>query len=232
MSANPCAVTGAVAAGYQNAVTAINRKFNALQRLAELLEQLGDISALLEGINPAALIPLYAINFDVYTDLVNACPFLNLPKAPSNTSTAQLQAMVGSAYAGMLQKLNLHPFIRLGALQTQMNKVQSSVNESLNTGEQFVQCLAQACASTFGFFVNTNFQQQLDQFKRGYLASNGQVLTQEMQGKLQSVRGLIDNINELMSTAPVITPSPTPLVPQVPIPTDHPVPIPPTRPTP
>lgn len=232
MSADPCAITGALAADYQNAVTAINRKFNALQRLAELLEQLGDVSALLEGINPSALIPLYAINFDAYTDLVNACPFLNLPKTPSNASTAQLQQMVSSAYAGMIRKLNLHPFIRLGSLQAQLNKVQTSVNEALNTGEQFVQCLAQACASTVGLFMTTNFQQQLDQFKRGYLASNGQVLTQEMQGKLLSVRGLIDNVNELMSTAPVITPSPTPLVPQVPIPTDHPIPIPPTRPTP
>lgn len=232
MSAGICSVTGVLAADYQNAVTAINRKFNALQRLAELLEQLGDVSALLEGINPAALIPLYAINLDVYTDLVAACPFLNLPKTPSNTSTAELQSMVSSAYARLIQKLNLHPFIRLGALQAQMDKVQAQVNTALNTGNQFVQCLMQACSSTAGFVLNTNFQQQLDLFKRGYLASNGQVLTQQMQGKLNSVRGLIDNINELTTTAPVITPSPTPLVPQIPIPTDHPVPIPPTRPTP
>jgi len=232
MSASACDVTGVLAADYQNAVTAVNRKFNALQRLAELLEQLGDVSALLEGINPSALIPLYAINLDVYTDLVNACPFLNLPKTPSNTSTAELQAMVSSAYARLIQKLNLHPFIRLGALQAQMNKVQASVNDILNTGNEFVQCLEQACSSTVGVVLGTNFQQQLDLFRRGYVASNGQVLTQQMQGKLQTVRGMIDNINELMTTAPVVTPSPSPVIPQIPIPTDHPVPIPPTRLTP
>lgn len=225
---DPCSISGAVATGYANGVRAVNRKFNALQRFAELLEQLGDIQGLLEGINPAALIPLYAINFDVYTDLVNACPFLNLPKAPSNASTAQLQSIVSSAYASMIAGLNLHPFSRLATLQAQMDKVQGQVNAVLQEGETFLQCLGAVCGSANVTlkFVN-NFQQEFNDFKRGYLASNGQILTQQMKDKVTTVNGLIQNINELNTTVPVVVPSPVPVIAQIPIPTDHPIPRPP-----
>jgi hypothetical protein len=230
-SANPCAVTNVLASDYANAVTTVNRKFNALQRLAELLEQLGDITGLLESFQPGTLIPLYLINLDAYTNLVTACPFLNLPPTPSNTSTAALQAQVAAAYARLIQRLNLHPFIRLGKLQAQMSKVQSKLNDVLNTGSQYMQCLQQACASVSGVssFVN-NFKSQFDQYQRNYLAANGQVLTQAMQGKVNAVKGMIDNINELLSTAPLVTPSPVPTVPQVPIPSTPAIPPPPIKP--
>jgi hypothetical protein len=235
-SVNPCAITNVLANDYANAITLINRKFNALRRLAELLEQLGDISGLLAGLNPSALIPLYLINLDTYTNLVTACPFLNLPKTPSNASTAALQAQVGLAYSRLLQSLNLHPFIRMDKLQAQMDKVQGPLNEILNTGSQYMQCLQQACASATDAvnFVNkiaqTDFQGQLDDYTRTYLANNGKVLTQQMQHKVSEVRGLVDNVNEALSTAPLTSPSLTPLVPQVPIPTNHPVPPPPSGP--
>ena len=231
MSANPCAITNVLANDYANAVTAVNRKFNALQRLAELLEQLGDISGLLASFNPSALIPLYLIDLDAYTNLVTACPFLNLPPTPSNASTAILQDQVASAYARLIQSLNLSPFIRLDKLQAQMDKVQSKFNDVLNTGSQYMQCLQQACSSVSGVasFVN-NFQSELDQYRRTYLAANGQVLTQAMLGKVNAVRGMIDNINELMTTAPVVTPSPAPVLPQVPIPSVPAIPPPPTSP--
>jgi hypothetical protein len=231
---NPCVLTNALANDYANAVALINRKFNALRRLAELLEQLGDVSSLLKGLNVSALVPLYLINFDTYTDLVAACPMLNLPKTPSNASTAALQAQVGAAYARMIQQLNLHPFIRMDKLQAQMDKVQAKVNDILNTGSQYMQCLQAACgaASDVSSFVKeiaqTDFQGQLDQYSRTYLANNKQVLTEQMKNKVSTVRGMIDNLNELSSTAPLVTPSPTPTIPQVPIPTDHPVPPPPT----
>lgn len=229
--ANPCAVTNAVANDYANSVTSVNRKFNALQRLAELLEQLGDVQSILEGINPTALVPLYLINFDTYTNLVTACPFLNLPKTPSNESTAALQEQVTTAYANMIKRLNLHPFVRMGKLQSQMDKAATKANKSLNAGTQFMQCLQQACATTAAIesFVN-NFQEEANQFAKNYVAANGQVLTQEQQQKVSVVRGMIDNLNELMTTAPVVSPAPPPVVPQVPIPFGHPIPPPPDSP--
>lgn len=229
--ADPCAVTNAVANDYANSVTAVNRKFNALQRLAELLEQLGDAQSLLEGINPTTLIPLYLINFDTYTNLVTACPFLNLPRTPSNESTAALQEQVSTAYANMIKRLNLSPFIRMGNLQSQMDKTATNANKSLNAGTQFMQCLQQACATsaTVVNFVN-NFQSEANQFAKNYVASNGRVLTTLQEQKVSEVRGLIDNLNELMTTAPVVTPAPPPVIPQVPIPFGHPIPPPPTSP--
>lgn len=235
-SANPCTVTNVVANDYVNAVGAVNRKFNALQRLAQLLEQLGDINGLLLSLNPAALIPLYDIDFSTYTDLVAACPFLNLPPVPSNASVAALQAQVSSAYSRLIQSLNLHPFSRLALLQAQMDKVQAQVNDVLAVGAPYLQCLGAACgaASDVANFVNNlvqnGVQQELSNFSRGYLASNGQVLTQDMKDKVATVRGIIQNINELNTTAPVIIPSPVPVIPQIPIPTDHPIPLPPKGP--
>ncbi len=230
-SADPCAVTNAVANDYANSVTAINRKYNALQRLSELLEQLGDAQSVLEGINPTALVPLYLINFDTYTNLVTACPFLNLPSTPSNESVAELLEKVTTAYSNMIKRLNLHPYIRLGNLQSQMDKSAANANKSLNNGTQYMQCLQQACATsaTIENFVN-NFQKQASQFAKNYLAANGQVLTQEQQNKVSVVRGLIDNLNELLTTAPVVSPSPAPVIPQVPIPYGYQIPPPPTSP--
>jgi len=229
--ADSCSVTNAVANDYANSVTAVNRKYNALQRLSELLEQLGDAQDLLEGVNPTALVPLYLINFDTYTNLVTACPFLNLPSTPSNDSVAELQEKVTTAYANMIKRLNLSPFIRMSNLQSQMDKTASNANKSLNNGTQYMQCLQQACATsaTVENFVN-NFQQEADQFAKNYLTTNGQILTQQQQQKVSVIRGLIDNLNELMTTAPVTSPSIAPVIPQVPIPYGYQIPPPPTSP--
>lgn len=221
--ANPCAITGVLAQDYANAVRTINRKFNALQRLAELLEQLGDLTSFIPP-NLSAFIPLYLINLDAYTNLVQACPFLNLPATPSNATTAELQGLVNSAYARVIQKLQQHPIFRLGKLQDQLNKVQTSLNGPLNTGAQFLQCLNQACASGAigASFVSEvaqdDFSAQIDQYTRTYLANGGKVLTTTAQNKVNELNGIIDNINELRSTEPVATQaaSPVPVVPSVP----------------
>lgn len=234
MAVNPCVLTNVLANDYYKAVTLINRKFNSLKRLAELLEQLGDISGLLPNIS--ALIPLYLINLDAYTNLVTACPFLNLPKSPSNTDIANLQGMVASAYSKLISGLLNHPWARMGALQSQLDKAQHSVDQILNQGTQFFQCLQQACASadsavTFvSDIAKTDFQGQVDDYTRTYLANNGKVLTTGAQGKVDTINGAINNVNELMSPAPLASPpakpiiSPVPSVPQIPSPPAKPRP--------
>lgn len=226
---DPCVLTGALANDYFAAVQLINRKFNALRRLAELLEQIGDIQGSLPNIS--SLIPLYLINVDAYANLVTACPFLNLPPHPTNEDIAKLQAEVAAAYQRLLNQLFQHPYLRMGSLQAQLDKVQASVNDILNNGAQFMQCLLQACASaasvagSIGHIASTHIQNELDDYSRTYLANNGKVLTDTMQGKKDQVQGVIDNVNELMSPAPVVTPpsntphvSPLPNVPQIPLP--------------
>lgn len=229
---SPCVITNIIANDYVNVVTALNRKYNALLRLVELLEQLADITSFLPP-NLSSLVPLYLINFDTYTNLVTACPFLNLPPTPSNASTAELQGIVNQAYARFIQMLKKNPLYKLGRLQSQLESLNQQANEILNTGNQYLQCFQQACASAAevgdfaGHIVETDFNGQIDDYTRTYLANNGQVLNTATQNKVNELNGTIDSINELRTTAPVVTPSPvTPIssippvapVPQIPSP--------------
>lgn len=206
MSLNPCALTNFLANDYYEAIKMVNRKFAALQRLAELLEQIGDLSGFIPNIG--ALIPIYLINVDAYANLVAACPFLNLPKSPSQEDIGALQRQVADAYSRLTSQLMKHPWIRMDSLQDQMNKVQGKVNEVLNQGAQYMQCLQQACTSA-GQVVNfvaeisqTDFQEQFDQYTRAFVGNNGQVLNNAMRDKRDQVQGGIDQINELISARP------------------------------
>ena len=201
MALNPCVLTNVLANDYAKAVNAVNRKFNALRRMAELLEQLGDISGFIPDIG--ALIPIYMINLDAYANLVAACPFLNLPKSPSTEDIGALQAQVAAAYARLVGQLMQHPWLRMGQLQDQMNKVQGQVNEALNKGAQFMQCLQQACASVASVSDTVkNFEEYSKDYAKTYLANNGKVINNAMAGKLSQVQGSIDNVNELISARP------------------------------
>ncbi len=222
MALDPCVLTNVLANDYAVALTTINRKFNALRRLAELLEQLGDISPAIPNIG--ALIPLQLINLSAYEDLVAACPFLNLPKHPTNTDIAKLQALVLAAYQRLLGNLNQHPWLRMNALQAQLDKVHARLNEILSQGAQFVQCLQQACASadaatTFvADVVTSDLNGQVDNYTRNFVANNGQVLTSGMQAKAGTVNGAIDQVNELMTPAPITSSSLGPKISPVPNP--------------
>jgi hypothetical protein len=206
MALNPCALTNFLANNYYEAVKLINRKFNALRRLAELLEQIGDLSGFIPDIG--ALVPLYLVNLDAYTNLVSACPFLNLPKNPSTEDIVRLQAQVAAAYTRLTDQLLKHPWVRMGKLQAQLDKVQGRVNDILAQGEQYFQCLQQACRSAeqavnfVAEIADTDFKKEFDDYTRNVVGSNTQVLNSAMRNKRNEVQGAIDNINELASARP------------------------------
>jgi hypothetical protein len=74
LTGQPCQVLDALAQFQYDVVRRLNRKFNALRRIAELLEQVGDIGVLIPNI--AELIPITSITLDTYQRLVENCPFL------------------------------------------------------------------------------------------------------------------------------------------------------------
>lgn len=203
---NPCVIANVLANDYAEAITMVNRKFAALRRLAQLLEQIGDISGFLPQIG--ALIPIYLIDLSSYATLVAACPFLNLPKSPSNEDLGKLQADVAAAYARLASRLTQHPWLRMGRLQSQMDKVQGQVNAILGQGSQYMACLQAACAtaeSTVNFvqeISQTDFQGSFDDYTRQIVGSNSQVLNDGMQQKYDQVQGSINQINELISARP------------------------------
>ncbi len=227
MAVDPCLITNVLANDYLLAVTAVNRKFDALRRLSELLEQLGDIQGLIPNIS--ALIPVFEIDLSTYAALVNACPFLNLPKVPSDADLKKLQQLVSDAYARLLAQLHLHPYIRMGALQGQLDKLHGRLNSILSQGADFLRCLQEACAAaeasaTFVQGIGVSARAQIEHYTNNFVANSGHVLSDHAQTKLNQVNESINQINVLMAPEPVAPPgagpqiSPVPDVPQIPLP--------------
>lgn len=186
MAANPCSVVDALARMQYDIIRRINRKFESLRRIAQLLQDLGNLSDLVPNIN--ALIPVVDIDFDTYNQLAAACPFLNLP-FPGDASLAQLRSKVIAAYANLMKGVLNHPWARMGKLQDELNQFASRVNFALGMGASYIECLQAACnavsavGSAFEKVAQADIQKELTKFGTGYMASAGQVLNEPMQLK-------------------------------------------------
>jgi hypothetical protein len=182
----------------------VNRKFIALQRLAELLEQLGDISTLIPNIAKLidSFIPVANIDLELYNQLASACPFLNLP-APGEASLAELQARVVAAYSNLTRQLLNHPWLRMGLLQNQLARFQSKVDMTLATGLNFIQCLQAACqavegtASFFEGISNADVQKEITSFTTNFVEQGGSVLSEGARTKNTEAKELIDQMKAL-----------------------------------
>jgi hypothetical protein len=164
----------------------INRKFEALRRLAQLLEELGDLSTLIPNIS--SLIPIPNIDLSTYNQLAAACPFLNLP-APGEASLNALRSRVMGAYANLMQDVLSHPWMRMGRVQAELSKFQNKINFVMGMGASYLECLQAACnavsavGSAFEKVTHADIQKEVSTFTSNYLANAGQVLTAPMQTK-------------------------------------------------
>lgn len=179
MSAGFCAITEALAEAQFYVLRKINNKFEALRRLAELLEQLGDLKSLIPNIS--SLVPIVDIDFSTYTNLVSNCPFLGLP-AVNETTLNALRDQVLSAYNSLTADLLNHPWMRMGELQDVMTKYQQKVNAAFAEGGQYIQCLQAACqtAHAAGNFLQrvstTDIDTEFDRFSTNFVSNGGRVL--------------------------------------------------------
>ncbi len=184
MSANICAPLQALTAFELSVVQAINKKFAALQRLAQLLEQLGDISAFLPNIGQ--LLPVASLDLSAYQALQLGCPFLNLPPA-TTASIAALQGKLQAAYAALLAQLRNHPWSRLNSVQAMLNEFQSKLNFPF--GDDYLRCLNNVCNAigTAGSLLSGassfSISNDLKAFATGFVANGGQVLSAVQQTK-------------------------------------------------
>ena len=203
MALDPCAIVDVIADAQLTAISEINKKFLVLQRLAALIEQLGDISIFLPDLGQ--LFPLSAIDLSVYTNLRAACPFLGLPD-PGDLGLAQLQALVAAAYGRLIRLLVNHPFLRLDSLQAQLDKAQAKFNDAIGDSVAFLECLQALCNTAEGlgqFFADVSFadiNQQVQDYTTNIIDRGGQVLTDAQDQKVQDVRNTIDGINNLLDT--------------------------------
>lgn len=200
MATDPCAVVDALAAFQLDVLKRINRKFAALRSLAQLLEQLGDLSALVPNIGK--LIPVIQIDLALYENLVANCPYLNLPPATTGDLN-QLQAMVTGAYANFFNKLLRHPWNRMGQLQEQMDNFQSQINSAFTQAGDFFRCLQTVCATgravagQLNALSNADIGKEITTFANNFASNAGQVLTEPMKQKYNQITEAKDQLKAL-----------------------------------
>lgn len=198
MSANICAPLQALVAFEMNVISALNKKFAALRRLAELLEQLGDLSLLLP--NLSQLLPVTAIDLEAYTQLQQACPFLGLPPA-SNTDLNALQSKLNAAYAQAAGKLLNHPWMRMDKVQKMLNDYQQKLNYPY--GDSYVACLNAACnavgaaGSLLEKASHANIAKELESFTNNFVTNGGEIMTKSMLVKRDNAQQVYNQLLDL-----------------------------------
>lgn len=170
---NPCDVLTTLSSFQQEVLDQLARHFNAIARLAEILEKVGDVTSTgdLAKIIPQ-LPPLSSlVSIDAYNQIRAACPMLNLPVAnaahlDSKTgadAVAKFQLDVARAYAGLLRKIDIHPFNRMGKLQARLDSVLAKAISAV--GSDWFVCASIVCdLSTNAAFATThdNIRQHLE----------------------------------------------------------------------
>jgi len=187
---DPCVVVDTLAAFQLDTLRRINRKFAALRNLAQLLEQLGDLSALVPNIGQ--LIPVVNIDLALYEQLVASCPYLNLPPVTTG-DVNQLQSYVTSAYANFFNRLLRHPWNRMGQLQQELDSYQSQITGAFAQAGDFLRCLQTVCATgravagQLEAVRDADIAKEIKTFTENYVANSGRVLSAGAQEKYAQI---------------------------------------------
>lgn len=203
----PCIVIDALAEFQLSVMERLNRKFFALRRLAQLLEQIGDVTELVPNIG--ALIPVEQISLETYQRLADNCPFLGLPPV-SDANLAALKARVIEAYANLVARLNNHPHVRMGKVQKFLDRFQGEINAAGAVAEDALLCLQTICdtaaeaGSAFNKVTQADISKQVSLYTQNFVSNGGQVMTEGMRFKQEEVVTAIGHIKEL-STSSVVS---------------------------
>jgi hypothetical protein len=123
---NPvCNILGTLVSTQAMIFDQVNRRVAALRRLAEILEQAGDLNILIPDINK--FIPIAQIDTLMYDQLRQACPALGLPPF---TGVNDLKATVANAYARVQTYLQNCPYNRMGSIQEKLDSYLSKVTQA------------------------------------------------------------------------------------------------------
>jgi hypothetical protein len=209
-----CGFVDALSFLQQRIIEAINGKFLALRRLADLLMQLSAPGFIP---NISALIPISSIDISLYENLRSSCPFLKLPPASADPGVVvgQLQAQVNMAYGQLIGMLMLNPLGRLSKLQAKMDDYMAQFNLAALQGTDFMRCLQAACAAASAVedrvssLASTSPKKVAAQ-AQAYLTNivNGQakVLSAEAQGRVDTYKSTVSSIKKLQDVPSVQLP--------------------------
>jgi hypothetical protein len=196
----PCQVLDALAQFQYDVVRRLNRKFNALRRIAELLEQVGDVGVLIPNI--AELIPITSITLDTYQRLVENCPFLGLPDV-STANLGELRMKVQDAYGALVRKLLNHPHLRMTKLQNVLTKFQNDLNAGAAVANDFILCLQTICdtigavGTAFQNITAADIQKEIGEYTKNFVQNAGEIMTEPMKVKAAQVTETIQHIRDL-----------------------------------
>lgn len=130
---DPCGALEQLQGLQVRAINALFARFAALQRLAQILADVGDVSGFLNALlnSVGRLVPLGLVDVTAYNQLRAACPFLGLP-AITTDGLDQLITDLAIAYADLLRQIDLHPFARLDGLQSRLNSALATALNAFN----------------------------------------------------------------------------------------------------
>lgn len=201
---DPCAAMQALLNWEMQAIALLNKKFAALQRLAQLIEQLGDINTLIPDLLKllSALVPVDRLDMTAYTNMQAACPFLGLPPF-SNQNLNELKGKVQAAYGQLLGDIANHPWMRLDKIQGMLNDFQNKIN--FPYGSDYLACAQALCGAlgaaekTLSGLASTDIGKQLQAFGTNFVQNAGQVLTEPMQVKRNEAMNVYNAVSDLRS---------------------------------
>jgi hypothetical protein len=204
-----CGIVDALSDFQVKIMEAINGRFAALRRLANLLEAAGDLTGFIPDIS--LLIPISHIDARLYDDLRTNCPFLNLPPITQSADQflGELRAQVNAAYGRLLGQVKLHPFAIMGRLQQKLNDFQTRINAGALLGSDFLRCLQSVCAAgqavegTGGGRFNRspdNIIKTSTTFYANMVTQQGQLLSGAAQAKVVDVQKVQAGIQNLIKT--------------------------------
>jgi hypothetical protein len=200
LTGQPCQALDALAQFQYDVVARLNRKFNALRRIAELLEQVGDVQVLVPNIGE--LIPVSSLTLETYRELVINCPFLGLPDV-SEANLAELRQRLVAAYAALIRKLLNHPHLRMGKLQDVLTRFQSDMNAGAAVISDYLTCLQTICdtigkaGTAFEKITQADIQKEVGAYTKNFVANGGRVLTAGMKVKEAQVQTTIEQMRAL-----------------------------------
>lgn len=196
----PCQVIDALAQFQYDVIRRLNRKFNALRRLAELLEQIGDVRDLVPNLE--SLIPVSSISLETYHRLVVNCPFLGLPDV-SDENLGLLRQRVVAAYAALIRQLLNHPHLRMGKLQSVLTRFQQDINAAAAVVADYLTCLQTICdtidtaVSSFNNITQADIQKEVSDYTKFFVQNGGKIMTHGMEVKEQQIVTTIEHIQDL-----------------------------------
>ncbi len=217
-TAQVCGVIDALSDFQQKIIDAVNGKFAALRRLAELLERLSDLTGFIPDIT--ALVPISAIDISIYETLRAECPFLNLPPASGDPEQVlgELRARLNTAYGRLLGQLDLHPLSRMSKLQDKIDEYQQRFNLAALGGTDFMQCLQAACqaavavegtVSNLSSTSPNKVVESASKFLKNTVTDQGRVLGEASQNKVNDWRAVRDGVADLMDVEVIDLPTTT-----------------------